>query len=101
MATNRSAIGVRISVMVDGPSGEREIYRWIGGRGSFGGSSLQQEIGIGDATRIVSIGIDWPTSGTSMEFSDVPINAAYRIVEDRSTLIPVKLTPVRLGGGTR
>jgi FG-GAP-like repeat/ASPIC and UnbV len=96
--TNRSAVGVRIAVAVDGPSGEREIYRWVGGRSSFGGSSLQEEIGIGDATRIVRIRVFWPTSGDRMEFTNVLINQAYRIVEGQDTLVTVALNPVKLGG---
>jgi FG-GAP-like repeat/ASPIC and UnbV len=97
--TNRSAVGARIRVMVDGPTGQRELYRWVGGRGSFGGSSLQEEVGIGDATRIVGITIHWPTSGTTMEFSDVAINSAYRVIEDQNRLFAVEMNPVRLGGG--
>jgi VCBS repeat protein/ASPIC/UnbV protein len=96
--TNRSALGVRIGLVVDGPSGEREIYRWVGGRGSFGGSSLQEEIGIGDATRVRRLEISWPTSGTTMEFTDVPVNRLYRIVEDQETLFVLDSNPVQLGG---
>ena len=37
------------------PRGLREIYRTLGTGGSFGSSTLRQEIGLGDATGIVSV----------------------------------------------
>jgi hypothetical protein len=34
-----------------------------------------------------------------MEFADVPINSAYRVIEDQDRLFAVEMNPVRLGGG--
>jgi len=44
---NRAAVGARIKVSVTTPSGDRDIYSTVGSGGSFGASSLQQEIGLG------------------------------------------------------
>ena len=49
---NRLGIGARIAVAVDTPRGARTIHALAGSGGSFGASTLQQEIGLGDATRI-------------------------------------------------
>jgi len=57
---NRSAIGARIHLQIDTPAGSRDIHKVVGSGGSFGANSLQQEIGLGDASGIRFISIDWP-----------------------------------------
>ncbi len=59
-------------------------------RGSFGGSSLQQEIGLGRASRIVEIEVFWPCSNTTQRFDNVEMDAAYRIIESEKELQPVQ-----------
>ena len=50
--SNRSAIGARIRVDVRDPDGStRSIHRLVSGGSSFGGNSLAQTIGLGDADR--------------------------------------------------
>jgi hypothetical protein len=90
--TNRSAIGVRIKVSVATPDGERDIYATVGTGGSFGGNSLQQEIGLGDARSIRAVEVTWPTTGQVQVFRDVAFDRFYRLVEgdDRLTPIDVK-----------
>ncbi len=61
---NRPGIGARITITVDGPDGPRRIHRAAGTGGSFGANPLRQEIGLGRATRIESLEIRWPGSGT-------------------------------------
>ena len=49
--TNRAALGARIRVDLKGPDGRsRSIYRAIGNNGSFGGNTLVESIGLGDAS---------------------------------------------------
>ena len=77
---NRSAVGARIKLTVAGPSGEQTIFRTVGSGGSFGASSLQQEIGIGAADRILKLEIVWPDHTSSVEESHhLQPNSAYRI----------------------
>jgi hypothetical protein len=68
---NRSAIGARIRVMLAGRSGIRNVYRTVGSGGSFGASSLQQEIGLGclsaDGAAIEEIEITWPDRGRTVQ----------------------------------
>jgi hypothetical protein len=78
--SNRSALGARIRVAVDGPSGSRVIHARVSTGGSFGGSSLQQEIGLGAAARISELEVRWP-SGMQQRFSAPPIGAVLSLSE--------------------
>jgi len=76
---NRAAIGAKIKITLVGPSGARSIrYREVSSGGSFGASPLMQHIGLGKATKIASIEVVWPGSGTRQVFENV---AANRFVE--------------------
>src|SRR5437867_8157604 len=92
--SNRSAIGARLTVRVATPAGPRDIYATCGTGGSFGGNSLQQEIGLGPATAIESIEIRWPSTGAVQVFRDAVLDRVYRIVEGDPTLAPVTVTAV-------
>ncbi len=98
---NRSAIGARIRVDVDTPTGRRDIYALAGSGGSFGGSSLQQEIGLGDATAIREIEVRWPGSGVVERLEGPPLDAVYRLREGSGRLEPVPTTPLPLGSPAR
>ena len=78
--TNRAAIGARIKVTVSGDA-PRSIYRHVTSGSSFGGSPLQQTIGIGKATKIARLEIYWPTSKSTQVFRDVPVDQAIEIRE--------------------
>ena len=87
--SNRAALGARIRIEVATVEGTRNIYATVGTGASFGGSSLQQEIGLGQATAIEAVEVTWPTTGTRQLFTDLEMDQYYRIREgDR--------TPVRL-----
>ncbi|MFQ5690026.1 MAG: CRTAC1 family protein [Gemmatimonadota bacterium] len=79
--SNRSAIGARIRVVVATAGGERSVYSTVGSGGSFGANSLQQEIGLGRATRVVELAIDWPGSGRRDVYRDVPLDRILRVRE--------------------
>ena len=97
--SNRAAMGARIRVRVDTPDGERDIWVLAGTGGSFGSSSLQQEIGLGDATAIRKIEVTWPTSEKiTQTFEDVPMDRFYRMVEGEATLTPLERRSFKLGG---
>jgi hypothetical protein len=78
--TNRSALGARIAVEVETPRGPRTLHTVVSTGGSYGGSTLAQEIGLGDATGIKQVEIVWPGSGLQ-RFSDVSLDHSYRMVE--------------------
>lgn len=65
---NRSAIGARIKIIIRRKNGKLStIYNVVNSGGSFGASSLRQEIGLGDATEIVRLEIRWPTVGQAKQ----------------------------------
>jgi tetratricopeptide (TPR) repeat protein len=77
---NRSAVGARVKITVLTDEGSRSIYSTVGAGGSFGASSLQQEIGLGKAKAIRSIEIRWPVKkGSAQVFADVPMDRIVRI----------------------
>ena len=84
---NRFALGARIHVQGNGPAGEQSFHSVVGSGGSFGGSSLQQELGLGPTSRIDTITILWPGSGTRQVFSGpLDVNHFYQAVEGEPEL---------------
>jgi hypothetical protein len=96
--SNRSAIGTRIRVRLDTPEGPRDVYATAGSGGSFGGSSLQQEIGLGKAKAIRTIEVFWPASGITQKFTDVAMDQIVKLRESDDHLVPVKLKRLDLSG---
>ncbi len=80
---NRSAIGARLELVVEEQGGKaRKIARTVSTGGSFGAGSLQQEIGLGPASRIKSLRITWPNAAqTSETYEGLDVNRYYHIVE--------------------
>jgi hypothetical protein len=83
---NRSAIGARLELMVEQSGGRsRRITRTVGTGGSFGAGSLQQEIGLGQATRIRNLRITWPNAQHTTEtHEDIAVNRVYHIIESQA-----------------
>jgi hypothetical protein len=95
--SNKFGIGARIKVKTLETSKERDIYTYVGSTGTFGASSLQQEIGLGQAERIISLEVLWPTSGIKQIFTNVPLDRfleieegakEFRVVERRKIRFP-------------
>ena len=94
--SNRSAIGARIKVVVDSTQGPREIHAVVSTGGSFGASSLQQEIGLGQANAIKKIEVTWPASSRIQTFSAPGMDQILKIVEGDSQPIVIKLKSFKL-----
>ncbi len=92
--SNRFGLGNRIKIEIDSPGGKRTIHKVVTTGGSFGSSSLQQEIGLGDATKINRMEILWPASGKKQVFEDVDINHFYRVSEQTNQLENIDRTQV-------
>ena len=86
--SNRSGFGARIKVQVSDGTTSWPIHRVVGSGGSFGASSLQQEIGLGTAQTIEYIEVYWPASQIRQRFSDVPVNGYYTIREGEDEIEP-------------
>ena len=91
--SNRSAIGARIQVTVSEGDTRRTIHRTVSTGGSFGASSLQQEIGLGVADAVESVTITWP-SGATQRFTDVPMDRMVEIREGAETIRPLSVEAV-------
>jgi VCBS repeat protein/ASPIC/UnbV protein len=91
--TNRAAIGARIKVVT---SAEKPltIYRHVSSGSSFGGSPLQQTIGLGEATRVTRMEIQWPTSGTTQVLRDIPADQAILVTEFAEGFRHLNWTPL-------
>jgi hypothetical protein len=94
--SNRRGVGARITVVVRGNEAPRQIHRLVGIGGSFGGSSLQQEIGLGKADTIERLTIDWPGTGNRSTFSKVDPDRFYLAVEGESELRPLQVPKLHL-----
>lgn len=75
---------------------KRDIYATVGSGGSFGGSSLQQEIGLGRAASIEAIEVTWPATGKTQTFRDVAIDRTYKVTEGEPGLAPIPVRPFDL-----
>ena len=59
------------------------FYHTVGSGSSFGGNSLQLEMGLGDALLIKEIEITWPSlKSNKTKLKDVAINQILGIVEN-------------------
>ena len=97
--SNRAAIGARIKLelaMMDGS--HRAVYAQVGSGGSFGASSLEQEMGLGQADRILSMEVFWPTSGIRQVFHDLPLDTRIEVREGEKQYKVLKTRRITLGG---
>jgi len=79
-ATNRSAIGAKVRVKATIRGRTFWQLREINGGNSFGPNQLEAHFGLGDATRIETLRIEWP-SGTVQELQNVTAKQFLTITE--------------------
>src|SRR5262249_13815361 len=84
---NRSAIGARIAVYLETPRGPRAIHRVISTGGSFGSSTLQEEIGLGDAVSVSRLEVTWPASGVTPTFRGLALDTHYPLREGAAPVV--------------
>ncbi len=106
-SSNRFGVGSRIRATIDegssgppGPNGSsggatRDVFHFVGANSSFGGNSLQAEMGLGKATRLVALEVFWPKTGKTQCFRDVPLDRVVVVDEDRAELTVLPAAPVR------
>jgi hypothetical protein len=94
---NSFGVGARIEVRVVEGGRPRTIHVLAGSGGSFGGSSLQQEIGLGGAERVEELIVRWPGRRTEQRFRRVAADRVYRVVEGEADLREVEAPRLRLG----
>ncbi len=90
--SNRSAIGTKISIVIEENGRQRTIYHTVGNGASFGGNSLVAEIGLGQADKILSLNFIWPNRQRStMTAENLPVNVHLEITEGGNQIINRKL----------
>ncbi len=95
--TNRRAVGARIKVVTENDDGnKRDIYAVVSTGGSFGSSSLQQEIGLGRAKSIDSVEITWPVSGERQVFRNLPMDRFLRFQEGEADFKAIEAKRIKL-----
>jgi hypothetical protein len=83
--SNRAAIGARIKVTVKENNKLRVIYKTISSGGSFGANPLRAEIGLGKATSIQQVEIQWPSKHTQAQVQKgLQLDKSYEITENSS-----------------
>jgi hypothetical protein len=96
---NRSAIGARVRVVVDdGSGGERAIHTLVGTGGSFGSSSLRQEIGLGGARTIRRLEVRWPGAREVQVVEAVPLDRFVRLRQGEPRVQVLERRMFTLGG---
>ncbi len=90
--SNRFGVGTRIKVTIEEAGATRDIVHFVGAQSSFGGNSLQAEMGLGDATRIVALELFWPKGKKTQRFEQVPLDCVV-LVEEASTTLKVVAPP--------
>lgn len=84
---NRFGVGARVRVDVLRPGGERRsMHLVVGSGGSFGASSLQQEVGLDDAVAIERVEILWPDDGERQVLDEVPLDAFVEVVRGAASV---------------
>ncbi|MBL7828321.1 MAG: VCBS repeat-containing protein [Saprospiraceae bacterium] len=96
--SNKDAIGAKIKVNTIQKGGKkRAIYATVGTGGSFGSSSLRQEIGLGQAEQIESVEVQWPKQGIpTTTFTGFTLDTAYKLSEGNAQPEAVSLQPFKL-----
>lgn len=85
---NRAAIGARVrikAVMADGST--QQFYHTVSSGGSFGANPLMISAGLGNATSIEEIEINWPNAKQTKELiKNIPLNTLVKIKEGAGRL---------------
>jgi len=81
--TNRFGVGVRLRATIEEGAGTRSIVTFVGGNSSFGGNSLQAELGLGQAKQLRELEVFWPTTGKTDLFKDVPLDRIVVVEEGK------------------
>jgi hypothetical protein len=93
---NRPAYGARIEVRIVEGGKPRSIHLLVGSGGSFGASSLQQEVGLGEAERIASVIVRWPGLAEPQVFADIGMDRIVELVEGQPEARVIEQAAIRM-----
>jgi ASPIC and UnbV/FG-GAP-like repeat len=98
---NRSAIGARVEIVVADAKGvQRSVHRTVGSGGSFGSGPLELHVGLGPATQITAINVQWPDPAlTKAVLHNLSLNSTYHIKQGTEPVLLNRPTvPFRASG---
>lgn len=98
VSDNHFGVGARLRVVVRDGERERSVYREVTSGGSFGGSALEQIVGLGKATDILRLDIRWP-SGDRQSVTGLVVGAHHEIVQGRVQPQPIEVAALPLRPG--
>ncbi len=94
-ACNAPAIGARVMISITEGGRERKIYRTVTSGSSFGGNSLALEVGMGKASQINNVTVQWPCLNCpDQTFTDLQLNHAYVLTQGDARASMVEYKPV-------
>ncbi len=97
-ASNRSAIGARLSFSIQEEGRKRQVTSAVSTGGSFGSKPLRCEVGLGRAGKVDLLEVRWP-SGTSQLFRDVSVDRFYRLREGGELVVDERVRRRRGSSG--
>jgi hypothetical protein len=68
----------------------------VGAGGSFGDSSLQQELGLGQARSLEAVEITWPATGRTEVHRGLAMDRVWKIREGDPEAVAVPVKAIRL-----
>ena len=98
-ATLRRSIGARIRVEVEESGRTRTVHAVVNTGGTFGSSSLQQEIGLGKAETVRSVTVEWP-GGEKQVLRNPPLDRFLHVVQGSADIREETRPRVELRRGT-
>jgi tetratricopeptide (TPR) repeat protein len=92
---NRSAIGSKVELDITLQNGKHsKVFRTVSPGASFGGNSLQLEIGLGKCEKINSIKVKWPnTENRVVDYGPASLNKKVKIIEGKNQIIELPQNP--------
>ena len=89
--SNRSAIGAHITVAFTEDGVKRSVYMDINSGGSFGGNPFRKSIGIGKATMVDELTVQWPATGVTQVFKNIAPRQFMKIKENSAQMEKISL----------
>ncbi|MBL8841951.1 MAG: CRTAC1 family protein [Planctomycetes bacterium] len=80
--SNRFGVGARVAATIEEGGATRQVVAFVGANSSFGGNSLQSELGLGRATRLVALEVTWPGGTRTQRFTEVELDRCVVIDEE-------------------
>lgn len=88
---NRAAIGARIKVTFTDKGVKRAVFRDVNSGGSFGANPLRQHIGVGQATAVDEIEIQWPGNSSTQVIKHLPVDVIINIKQNEPAFTTTRL----------